>query len=551
MLKDSFRLTQADQDQPIDTSDIAGETQNRRTATAFTIVIALLLTLGSFFIAERLQRDKERGDANIAASRLSTELTQRFASYKTLVQHISGLYALKRELSPGDLAQYLDRLDQRTVLPSLVRLQVAEALWSPGDRSKQEPQLVIRRVSELRPGAKAKVGEQFLQETDISDIFKQLLQDGERVVTLASPETVDEKTLLFVAPLYSVIDLPKTEMQRRKNFVGITIGEVDVAAVFNDTLRQGDPALSALKLLSAKREAALVDVARPQRRSNRSAFTFQYPLTAGAPGGNLSVELTLTKQSSSLLRASTIILGVGSFFTVLLGILIWLVATRREAAIAQLAEAAEQNKVRLVLLRELNHRVKNVMATVVSLASLSRRYATTVDEYYEDFSARVSALSSAHTVLIQSEWHGARIRDLIQAESEAYGHVNSDRFTLSGPELELRPSAALTLGLAFHELTTNAAKYGALSNDVGRISIKWTFVEIDGKDHIRVEWRESGGPVVKSPTGKTGFGSLLLEKLTARDLSGAVDIRYPETGVECDMLMMWSKVKASEQKYQT
>ncbi|HEX8570825.1 MAG TPA: PAS domain S-box protein [Caulobacteraceae bacterium] len=190
------------------------------------------------------------------------------------------------------------------------------------------------------------------------------------------------------------------------------------------------------------------------------------------------------------------------------------VTERREAE-------ARQN----LLLEELNHRVKNTLATVQSMAAQTARSCTTADEFRVRFEARLLALSAAHDRLTRNQWEGARMKEI--AEEELAHHRAGRRDLVArGPDVMLPPRAALSLSMALHELATNAAKYGALSTEGGRVSLTWT-VARDGPFPERIDllWDETGGPPVAPPDDE-GFGSRLL-RVTARELGGeaAADFR--------------------------
>jgi PAS domain S-box-containing protein len=185
-----------------------------------------------------------------------------------------------------------------------------------------------------------------------------------------------------------------------------------------------------------------------------------------------------------------------------------------------------------LLVNELNHRVKNTLATIQSVARQSLRNAPNLLEGQRVFDARIVALSKAHDVLTREHWEGASLRKIV-AESLAphAGDASEHRLKFNGPEIRLRPKAALALSMALHELATNAVKYGAFSDANGRVEVGWR-VEDDG--HFALRWSEEGGPVVSSPR-KRGFGSRLIEQGLSQDLGGLVSLDFPSSGVVCSI----------------
>ncbi|HEY8381514.1 MAG TPA: HWE histidine kinase domain-containing protein [Microvirga sp.] len=184
-----------------------------------------------------------------------------------------------------------------------------------------------------------------------------------------------------------------------------------------------------------------------------------------------------------------------------------------------------------LLVHELNHRVKNTLATVQSIAAMTARSSSDPAQAWETFEARIHGMAKTHNLLTQSQWEGAPLEDILTAELDPYQDMHKQRVLLHGKSVMLGPRAALAIGLATHELATNAAKYGALSNDRGRLAVRWTIVRIGGLPHILVEWAETGGPAVTKPS-REGFGSRLIRSL-ARELAGEIKLNYEPIGLRC------------------
>ena len=191
-----------------------------------------------------------------------------------------------------------------------------------------------------------------------------------------------------------------------------------------------------------------------------------------------------------------------------------------------------------LLIDELNHRVKNTLATVQSLASQTARGAPTPAAFRERFEGRLIALSKAHDQLTMHHWESADLRDLISGSLAPYVGAGSERIALRGEDIELRPRAVLTLAMAFHELATNAAKYGALSVAGGHIEIRWQPVDGDsgGRRQLRIDWIEQGGPAVTEPQQR-GFGSKLIEGSIAAELGGRARLAFEPDGLRCQLVV--------------
>ena len=201
--------------------------------------------------------------------------------------------------------------------------------------------------------------------------------------------------------------------------------------------------------------------------------------------------------------------------------------------VQNITERKTAEKRQRLMVDELNHRVKNTLATVQSFAVQTLRSAPTMAEGRKAFEARLIALSKTHDVLTRQHWEGADVREVIDEAIAAYrGHSGHGRFRLEGPELILQPKAALALSLALHELATNAVKFGALSNHTGGIDIEWTVTR--QPQRFRLLWAEIGGPKVEPP-GRRGFGSRLVERGLSQDLAGDVRLDFATDGVMCSI----------------
>lgn len=185
-----------------------------------------------------------------------------------------------------------------------------------------------------------------------------------------------------------------------------------------------------------------------------------------------------------------------------------------------------------LLINELNHRVKNTLATVLAIAAQSFR--TSADkQMYRWFEGRLIALSKAHDVLAKENWTAADLHEIVEQTTAPLLNPARRQFEISGPRVSLRTKTALSLSMALHELCTNAAKYGALSTTAGRVAIRWHITEDAGR-RLFLEWREQGGPAVVAPQ-RRGFGSRLIERGLARELGGKVELRYEPSGVVCEI----------------
>ncbi|AWN45090.1 histidine kinase [Methylobacterium terrae] len=197
-----------------------------------------------------------------------------------------------------------------------------------------------------------------------------------------------------------------------------------------------------------------------------------------------------------------------------------------------------------LLIRELHHRVKNTLATVQAIVGSTARTASSIESFYEAFVGRIMSLAHTHSVLTEDVWQTASLRGLLENELRPYadGAMRPDtggRIELDGPAVDLPSEIAVPIGMAIHELTTNAAKYGALSNRTGRVRIRWS-VEPGAepgadRPRLRFHWQESGGPPVAPPT-RQGFGSRLLQRVLTTQVQAEVATDYAPGGLVLTML---------------
>ena len=187
---------------------------------------------------------------------------------------------------------------------------------------------------------------------------------------------------------------------------------------------------------------------------------------------------------------------------------------------------------RQLLINELNHRVKNTLASVQSIALQTLRGASSLQEAREALSDRLVALAKAHDMLTRESWEGAELHDIVAGAISAHGGPN--RFVIKGPPVWLTPALSLSLALALHELATNAAKYGALSNENGSVAISWEVADPLGEPRLTLRWAERGGPPVQPPT-RQGFGSRLIQRSLSAEIGGTATVDYAPQGLVCVM----------------
>lgn len=195
------------------------------------------------------------------------------------------------------------------------------------------------------------------------------------------------------------------------------------------------------------------------------------------------------------------------------------------------AERARAEESRDLLMHEMEHRVKNVLATVQAIASQTLRKTAIPTETLESFFGRLQALASAHRILLMGNWEVAHLRQVIGDAIRPFDRSPS-RFDLKGPDLQIKAKTAWALSMALHELCTNAAKYGALRGENGNVRIHWKISEREGDAQFHLCWVESDGPRVEEPSS-SGFGSRMIARVLSAEMRGTVTVSYEPNGLTC------------------
>jgi two-component sensor histidine kinase len=185
-----------------------------------------------------------------------------------------------------------------------------------------------------------------------------------------------------------------------------------------------------------------------------------------------------------------------------------------------------------LLIDELNHRVKNTLAVVQSLAAQSFREVEGSEDARTTFEARLKALSAAHTLLTESSWKSARLAETIRNSVEATVGQMLDRVSMDGPDIALPPQTSVSLAMIVHELSTNAIKYGALSEERGQVAIAWRIEPAEDRRQFIIDWVESDGPPVAEPS-RRGFGTRLIQHGMAGERASSVSMHFEPGGLRC------------------
>jgi PAS domain S-box-containing protein len=206
-------------------------------------------------------------------------------------------------------------------------------------------------------------------------------------------------------------------------------------------------------------------------------------------------------------------------------------ATTMAGIVLDVTERRERETHLQGLLRELSHRSKNLLAVIQAMARQTATGSSSVADFQERFAARLQALAASHDLLVAADWHGASMADIAHSQIDYFLDPIASRIKIDGSPLLLRPDAAQNIGLALHELSANAVKYGALANATGTVDLAWSLPPGEpGARQLRIVWRESGGPPVEKPKAR-GFGRAVIERVVAQALEGEAAVDFQPSGL--------------------
>lgn len=355
------------------------------------------------------------------------------------------------------------------------------------------------------------------------------MQEAERTVRPTASAAIDllrpaedgrVKGFLIYMPVFESNEFESTAIQRPLR--GFVYSPFDAQQFLDSVIQDESLGQSGVRLYdgAVAPENLLAEVPPDVATGN----VISRPLSIANRTMYLELESALSGTLSQLSMATLIF---GLMVASLLMVVARLLSQQALEDRASLEWLREQNSIRNSLTRELNHRVKNTLANVLSIIALTRRRASNLDEFVDGIDGRIRALSATHDLLTQSEWGTTPIADVVATELAPY-KSSGDVLSVSGPPVELAPGDALSLGLAIHELATNAAKYGALGHPGGKVSVNWT----RENGVVRIVWQETGGPPVPADR-KRGFGTDLIEKIVAHELDNPVELDFAPEGVRC------------------
>lgn len=506
-------------------------------------VIASITTAVSVMAIERADRQKRSVELDRNLTEISSALQRRATENIALLRAGSALFATQKEVSPAQFRAFaLDLQGKGNLYGSLgmgwaplipvdqlADYEVATQLsrdpdWlvQPRPAPGQEWVVPVTYLEPASPANRRALGFDMYSEANRREAMNRAMAQGAPVATGKVLLRQDENNLRSAGFLiYMPVVVGNAPHRRVAGFVYAPLRAASFLASASELYRNNQ-----IDLAIYDGSVAPENLLAERRTDGLTGPQMERPIELA---GRKWMVVISDRKVGLLSTASRITLFFGALTSLMVMAIARFITRRATEDRAVLEWLQGQASIRNSLTRELNHRVKNTLANVLSIAALTRRRARSIDEFTDSLTARIRALSATHDLLSQSDWRHAALGDVVRSELAPYIEGSEGHVEISGPEVRLAPNDAMSLGLAIHELATNAAKYGALSRSGGRIHVRWTMV---GPELVEVHWREEGGPTVVEPSSR-GFGRDLIEKIVAHELKAQVQLEFFPTGVEC------------------
>lgn len=526
----------------------------RRTTPVLPILIVILglaATVSGALLVDRVGdvRDRQRFDSVV--DQANTALNGQLQTYVAILHAGAGLFAASQEVTHDEFRAFAERVDLSGRYGGIQGLGYSAQIAPERGGVPARHAVLFLEPEDARN--QIAIGLDMYAEPVRREAMARARDTGLAAMSgkVELVQEIDENKqagFLIYEPVYAGGAPPETLEARRSALRGF------VYAPF-----RADDLLEAVFAAVDQREFGYAVYNGDIAPENLLAASVRTAADGAAPG------LSATRQVSVAGGSWTIVYEAGSGFatsaahglawvfacggllaTALVAVATWRQGKARMAAERELAARTAIEARQKLLLDELNHRVKNTLATVQSIAAQSLRQTGDVESVRRNFEDRLIALSHAHNLLTRDAWRGANLAELAEIELRPYAGADRSRIEIVGPAVWLSPNTAVAMSMALHELTTNAVKYGALSNPTGHVSLEWTLSDAGAEqERLTLIWEEQGGPPV-APPKRRGFGSRLIVGGLAHQLDGEVQLTFPVEGVRCVITFLAPRQVAAE-----
>jgi two-component sensor histidine kinase/CHASE1-domain containing sensor protein len=500
------------------------------------VVAGLLATGAGAYLIHAINQVRDREQFERLADEANDAIVDRLETYVAVLRAGAGLFAASQVVDAQEFRAFAGRLELEKRFPGVEGVGYAAATRDGAVR-------ILYLEPPNARNARA-MGHDLAADPIRREAIERARDTGQPAMTgkvrlMQEADPRRQAGFLILEPIYAGGAIPGSVEARRARLEGFIYAPFQADRLLENILQDLDRPMLHVAVYDGPGGGVLhqsSDLA-PRRDGMRTERALQ------VAGRTWTVAYTATEALEPAGEAHLVaaFIAVGLLTTGLTAWAMFAQVGARLAAEREVAARKRSEERRKLLLDELNHRVKNTLATVQSVAAQSLRNAPDLKTGRKDFEARLMALSEAHNLLTRDNWRGADLADLAKVELAPYDGGRKERVTLLGEPVWLSPNTAVALGMAFHELATNAAKHGALSGEKGQVKVQWT-VDRSGEapDRVSIVWREAGGPPVSAPDRK-GFGSRLILSGLAHQLKGDVSLVFEPDGVSCSIAFNMDK----------
>ncbi|ACG78704.1 sensor histidine kinase [Phenylobacterium zucineum HLK1] len=527
-----------------------------RSLPVLVLVIGLIASLAAGLQVQRVAEAKDRERFNNAVAQAHAAVAARLQTYTAALRGGTGLFAARPggAVTREEFRAYAERLDLPQVYPGIQGLGFSAKL--PGLAGPETAAMLARHgvpgleihPSHPRPEVHAILFLEPLDRRNRAALGYDMYSNAVRRAAMAAArdtgrgamsgkvELVQEidrdkqAGFLIYHPVYRDGGVPETVAQRRAQLIGFVYAPFRA----DDLLRGifGDQPNPRVRMFVYDETVAPENLlhASTGRAPDPARFTASRDLEIGGRRWRIVYAAAPGLEEGSTRGLAFVFFVGGMLATGLVAFATWRQVRARLTAEDEIAARREAEHERELLVAELNHRVKNTLATVQSIAAQSLREGRSAAETRETFEARLLALSHTHNLLTRAHWRGADLREIVRQELSPHGE---GRVRIDGGPVSLPPAASLAVGMALHELATNAAKYGALSRPEGQVAVAWQVIGRAEARRVRLTWREIGGPPVAEAPRRRGFGTRLITQGLKQQLEGEVEMDFRSSGLVC------------------